>query len=68
MFDYYASEEPLISLDELCDYLNIGKNTAYKLLNSGAIKAWKIGRIWKIPHRAVQDYIFQETKMKVAQW
>ena len=65
MFDYY---EPLISFDDLCDYLHIGKNTAYRLLNSGVIKAWRIGRIWKIPQRAVQEYVFQQTQMKAANW
>ena len=27
----------------------VGKNAAYDLLKSGAIKSFRIGRIWKIP-------------------
>jgi excisionase family DNA binding protein len=65
MFDYY---EPLCTFEELCDYLQVGRNSAYRLLKSGQIKAWKIGRVWKIPKRAVQDYICKQTQMKAAMW
>ena len=39
----------LITVEELCEELIIGKNTAYKLLTSGELKGFRIGRIWKIP-------------------
>lgn len=47
----------MISLDELCEMLTIGKNTAYHLLKTNQIKAFKIGRIWKIPRESVADYV-----------
>lgn len=47
----------LISLDELCKALMVGKSTAYSLLRNGSIKAFKIGRIWKIPKGSVLDFI-----------
>ena len=53
----FPEEPELITFDELCETLMIGKNTAYKLLKSGKLKAFKIGRVWKIPQRAVSDYI-----------
>jgi len=43
----------LITVEELCEELIIGKNTAYKLLTSGKIKGFRIGRIWKIPRERV---------------
>lgn len=45
-----------------------GMNTTYKLLKSGKIKAMRIGRVWKIPKRAVQEYIVQEAHMKATGW
>ena len=51
----------LITTDELCELLMIGKNTAYALLNSGKIKAFRIGRHWKIPKCAVYQYIKKST-------
>lgn len=47
----------LISIDKLCDILQIGRNTAYHLLNSGFITAFRIGRRWKIPKSAVIDVL-----------
>ena len=47
----------IITIEELCVILNIGKNTAYRLLNEGAIAAFRIGRHWKISRKAVEDYI-----------
>ncbi|WP_326158113.1 helix-turn-helix domain-containing protein [Oscillibacter sp.] len=46
-----------MTIDELCSALMIGRNTAYQLLNSGAIKAFRIGRCWKIPKAAVRDFL-----------
>lgn len=59
MFENNAQE--LITIDELCSSLNIGKNTAYTLLNSGELHgAFRIGRIWKIPRDAISNYILSK--------
>ena len=50
----------LLSIEDLMELLNVGKNTAYSLLETGKIKAFKIGRIWKVPRKAVEDYICSE--------
>lgn len=47
----------LLTIDELCDILQIGRNTAYHLLNSGFIAAFRIGCRWKIPKTAVIDVL-----------
>ena len=38
----------LITIEELCNTLSIGRNTAYRLLNENKIKAFRIGKVWKI--------------------
>ena len=43
--------------EEMQEILCIGKNTAYKLLINQEVKAFKIGRLWKIPKSSVQEYI-----------
>ena len=65
MFDYY---DTLITPEEAAGLLGCGMNTIYKILKSGKLKAMRIGRIWKIPRRAVQEYIITEYKMKAAGW
>ena len=53
----FKEQGDLISLEELCEMMMIGRNKAYYLLNKGEIKAFKCGRIWKIPKEAVEQYI-----------
>lgn len=50
-------ENEIMKFEEVMEYLNIGKNTLYKLLNNGEISAFKIGKIWKIPKKSVEEYI-----------
>ena len=50
MFENYSD---LVSIEELCEMLFIGKNVAYELLRRKKIKAFRIGRLWKIPKRSV---------------
>lgn len=47
----------ILTVDEVCEVLRIGKNTAYQLLKIGKIKSIKVGNIYKIPKYAVIDYI-----------
>lgn len=39
------------------EYLNIGKSTLYNLLRNGEIRSFKIGKVWKIPRSAVEEYV-----------
>lgn len=54
MFDDYGD---VLSVPELCELLSIGRNTAYRLLNTGSLPAFRIGRCWKIPKKAVKDFL-----------
>ncbi|MDE6425129.1 MAG: helix-turn-helix domain-containing protein [Ruminococcus sp.] len=51
----------IITIEELMKLLNIGKNTAYKLLESGEIRAFILGNKWKIPRNSVSEYINKMT-------
>jgi len=55
----FKDYDDIITVEELCEILKIGKNGAYELLGSGRIKAIRIGRIWKIPKRAVEEFMFR---------
>ena len=47
----------ILSLEDVCEILNIGKNTAYRLLNAQELQGFKIGHIWKIPRVSLETYI-----------
>ena len=42
---------------EAMEYLGIVENTLYRLLNSGELGAFRIGRIWKVPRKELDKYI-----------
>ena len=50
-------ERLVMEIDGLCEILGIGKNTAYQLLNDQEIDAFKVGTVWKIPKKSVEEYI-----------
>ncbi len=47
----------VVSVEQLCKMLRIGRNTAYRLLKSGAIQAIRIGRQYRIPKKQVIQYM-----------
>ena len=53
----------ILTIEELCDFLNIGRNAAYHLLSSGIIKGFRVGRIWKIPLENVNAYITEHSEI-----
>lgn len=54
MFNNYND---MVTIDEMCEMMHIGRNTAYILLRSGTLGGYKEGRVWKIPKFAIEDYI-----------
>ena len=59
----YTPSEDLLTLDEFMDTLQIGRSTAYSLLSSGELFAFKLGKRWKIPRAAVAEYISRKSKL-----
>lgn len=58
MFEVY---EDIVTPEQLGEMLRMGMNQIYQLLNSGQIKAYREGRIWKIPKKAVEEYIMKKS-------
>ena len=59
------TEIELITVDELCELLQCGYSTAYKLLSENRIPSFKIGRIWKIPKEGVEKYIREQSGLAI---
>lgn len=56
--------EEMVTVNDVCAMLSIGRNTAYKLLASGEIRAFRIGRMWKIPRASAAEYILRMSGLK----
>lgn len=47
----------VLTAAEVMDILGVGKNTVYRLLNTGKIKGRRIGRSWRISLDQLTDFI-----------
>ncbi len=56
MFDSY---QDILTVEDLCEALGIGKNAAYLLLASGQLKAFRYKRVWKIPKVSLVTYVLK---------
>lgn len=60
MLDQY---DDILTTEEVCEALKIGYNALYELLNSGRLKGYRNGRVWRIPKLAVQQYILRNAQL-----
>lgn len=44
-------------VEEVCEFLKLGKNKVYELLQSGDIASRKVGRKYLIPKKSVIDFL-----------
>ena len=63
---YESFSEEILTVEEFAELLYIGRNTEYKILNSGEIRAFKIGKSWKIPKDAVSEYILKKSRKNLS--
>lgn len=47
----------ILTLKELQELLHIGKNTALRLVQSGDIEAFRVGKQWRIQKDSIRVYI-----------
>ena len=50
-------ENEYLTPREVMNLLYIGRNTFYKLVNSGELPAFRIGKLWRISRKALLEYI-----------
>ena len=50
-------ENEYLTPAEVMELLFIGKNTFYKLVNSGELKAFRIGKLWRVERESIEEYI-----------
>ena len=54
MFEHY---DDILDVYTVAIMLCVGRNRIYELLDSGELKGIRIGRVWKIPKEAVEEFI-----------
>ena len=53
----------VLSVSEVAEYLGVGKNRVYELLNAGQLKGFRMGSTWKISRMALENYILNASQL-----
>ena len=53
----FESMPLVLSVEDIADPLAIGRNKAYALVNTGTIKAFKIGQHYRIPRDEFIEFV-----------
>jgi len=56
-FQGVRMEDRWLSVDEICVYLGIKRDTVYKWINEKGMPANKVGRLWKFKKEKVDKWI-----------
>ncbi len=56
--------QDIMTIYDVAEVLCIGKNRVYELLEKKELKGFRIGRVWKIPREALQEYILSQSNLK----
>ena len=56
--------DDLLTAEEACEALKVGKNALYALLAEEKLKVYKNRRVWRIPRLAVEEYIKTNANLK----
>ena len=52
-----------LTTEETCEALRVGYNALYDLLQTSKLKAYRNGRLWRIPKKSVIQYILEQAKL-----
>lgn len=49
--------EPLLTLEQVAEYLNVDKFTVYRLLSDKDLPAFKVGNQWRFKRRMIENWL-----------
>lgn len=55
-------ENEIMTISQVAKYLQISEVTTYKLVNEGKIKAFKIGRHWRVKKEDLAEFIEKQKR------
>lgn len=51
--------DEIMTVEQVMDYLAMGKNSVYNLLKNGELTFFKVGRKYRITKKSVQAYVLK---------
>lgn len=58
------SYDDILTVEEACEALRVGKNALYALLQNKELKGYRNGRVWRIPKQSVVEFIRMQANLK----
>ena len=58
------SYDDILTVEEACEALRVGKNALYELLQNKELKGYRNGRVWRIPKQSVVEFIRMQANLK----
>ncbi|HEY2917755.1 MAG TPA: helix-turn-helix domain-containing protein [Candidatus Binatia bacterium] len=49
--------EPLLTLEQVAEYLNVDKFTVYRLLADKELPAFKVGNQWRFKRKMIENWL-----------
>lgn len=56
--------QDIMTVFDAAEALHVGKNRVYELLENKQLKGFRIGKVWKIPKEALQEYILTQSNLE----
>lgn len=60
MFEQYGD---ILTIEEVAELLRIGMTQAYRIVRPGNLKGYKEGKDWKIPKKALINYVVSQSHL-----
>jgi len=57
---------PVLTVNELCDYLKVHQATIYRLLKTGQLPAFRIGRDWRFNVEEIERWLAEREKPRAS--
>lgn len=54
----------LLTFNEACEFLRINKGTLHKLIRNGDIPAFRVGNLWRIDKKELNNWIRKQSRIK----
>ena len=61
MLEHY---QEVLDVEDVCEIFRVGRNRVYELLQTGQLRGFRLGRTWKIPKIAMEEYLKQKCSVK----
>ena len=52
----------VLKVEDLMSLFSIGRNSAYELVRSGELRSFRVGRSYRIPRDALEEYLRNPSK------